>query len=220
MRRHASLLLFFAAFVLIPWIELFDAHFLLFNFLDGRFEFAFYRVEANTYQLIAAITTAVVVVALFFALSLSQIWCGKFCPNTLFLIVYEKLKNNTLISYVLTLFFAYLFSLSLLGYLAPIKEVSALILNAESSLFVWFFHILGALFFALVVLIKRWYCSYLCPYGALIVILPKSKGRSKIFVLKSIFIAVILLFAIVLYIFDRNNLEYCEFANKELYLGR
>jgi polyferredoxin len=220
MRRHASLLLFFAVFVLIPWAELFDAHFLLFNFIDGRFEFAFYRVEANTYQLIAAIAATVIVVALFFALSLSQIWCGKFCPNTLFLIIHEKLKNKTLISYVLTLFFAYLFSLSLLGYFAPIKEVFTLILNAENSIFVWFFYLLGILFFALVVLIKRWYCSYLCPYGALIAILPKSKGRSKIFVLKLIFIAVILLVAVVSYIFEQNNLEYCEFANKELHLGR
>lgn len=220
MRRHASLLLFFAVFVLIPWVELFDAHFLLFNFIDGRFEFAFYRVEANTYQLIAAIAATVILAALFFALSLSQIWCGKFCPNTLFLIIYEKLKNKTLISYLSTLFFSYLFSLSLLGYFAPIKEVSILILHSENSLFVWFFHLFGVLFFTLVILIKRWYCSYLCPYGALVTILPKSKGRSRIFVLKSIFIAVIVLFAVVLYIFDQKNLEYCEFANKELHLGR
>ncbi len=206
----------FAIFIILPWIKLFGAHLLLFDFANYRFEFAFYPIEANTHQLLIVSVLAFVLVGVLMALNLSHLWCGKFCPNTLFILVFGE-SNSQILKYALALALSLLFSFSLVAYFIPADELFGYIIRGEFYFSVWLFCILWALTFALIVLLKRWYCSYLCIYGALLCnILPKTKKRQKL-VFAVISLIIIIFSALIL---NPTNLDYCDFSNKELHARR
>ena len=216
MNRSVMLWSVFALFVLLPWVKLFGGHLILLDFANHRFEFAFYAVEANTHQLVAAFVTFGLLVGIFMSIILSHAWCGKFCPNTLFLSSFDNKHEPALLRYIKSILFAVLFSFSLVAYFVPSSELFSYILSGEDFISVWFFYFLFVLVFAMVVLLKRWYCSYLCIYGAMCNILPKTKRRPKLFWL----VLSLLLMLCTVFIFDGQNLEYCDFKNKELHSGR
>ena len=141
------------------------------------------------------------------ALVLSHTYCGKFCPNTLFLSL----------RYFGSIVLSWIFSFSLTAYFIPSGQLFQHIIGIDNTFCVWFFYFLWITVLVLIVLLKRWYCSYLCIYGALLCnILPKVKKYKSIFV----FIASLILIGTIFLIFDAQNLEYCEFANKELHYGK
>lgn len=216
MSRTWTLWAVFAVFVVTSWVKLFGGHLLLLDFANHRFEFAFYVVEANTYQLIAAFVSFGLLVGIFMSIVLSHMWCGRFCPNTLFLSYFENKHEPITLRYFKSALFAAVFSFSLISYFIPANELFYYVVGGKDFVCVWFFYSVFIFIFALIVLLKRWYCSYLCVYGAMCNILPKIKRRPKVFWL---ILAVLLVFGVV-FIFDGQNLEYCDFTNKELHIGR
>lgn len=178
MKQLKLLLTTLFIFIATPWISIGSKHLFLLDFYNQRFEFLFFSIEANTYQLIIATVILFCVISVLFAISMSRQWCGKFCPSTFMSGLYAMLVSSKgsfvkqLLFYILTLLIGTVFAVSLIGYFAPILELLSQIINNPNSFSAYIVLAIILLFCAQSILVRGWYCAYLCPYGALCAILP------------------------------------------------
>lgn len=175
-REKWIFLVFFIAFIMVPWIQIGKLHLLLFNFPHNRLEYFGYAIEIDTYGLIGIFTLVVLGLVLVSALSLSRFYCGKLCPNTFFahlLTLFMGSKKSffsKIVGFLFLTLLALIFSFSIIAYGIDTSELLEEIVYFGFA--GWLVILLSLFMMAEIYMVQGWYCAYLCPYGGICAVLP------------------------------------------------
>lgn len=166
-------------YILLPWIDYNDSHFLMFNFEMHKIEFLFFEIEASTHQIIYVLMTVFIGLLLGLNLTLSRFFCGYFCPSSLATFIQQKFKNP-IIMFLALFGFSFLIAFSTIAYFTPaLKLLWEIFIFDMASIMVW---ILTTMLTTLFLLLRSWYCSILCPYFFIGAILPQDNKQTYTFI--------------------------------------
>ncbi len=80
-------------FFLAPFVKIGGHQFLLFNIIEREFVFFSVPFWPNDFYLVALMFLILVVTVVLFTATIGRIWCGWFCPQTIFMeMVFRKIE--------------------------------------------------------------------------------------------------------------------------------